>query len=210
MVYEALLLTPNLVTTQPSILAGIAKLHASCILIDGTLATFVPPLDIEVLIEWWEVRWAESQRGERAIIVVLSDPSDTSIDNNLTQTSDEAVNAITSSVAGVVTLFTPFSQTGPFRAVVEKFFVSPSHRRLGLGRKLMAKLESVALENGRTNILLDTTVGTPAEKVYPRFGYRRMGVVERNGINPLTRELVDEVWFWKDLSVDPALQETEN
>jgi len=76
---------------------------------------------------------------------------------------------------------------------VEVFFVSPSHRRLELGRKLMAELEEVTLENGRTKFWLDTTVGSQAETVFPKLRYRRLGVVERYGIHPLTGQLVDEV-----------------
>lgn len=205
MSYEAIVLTPALLATNPDILSSITKLHASCILLDGTLATFLPPLDPNFMNKWWEARWMEAQRKERAIIIVLSDSSDTTIDDTLTETSDERINALPSSVAGVISLGMPWTQTGPFRALVEKFFVSPSHRRLGLGRKLMTKLEQVALENGRTNLMLDTTVGTPAEKVYPRLAYRKLGVVERYGINPLSEELVDEVWFWKDLTVDQVL-----
>lgn len=205
MTCDAVVLTAALLKSHPDVFAGIARLHASCILIDGTLATFLPPLNPEVLTRWWEARWAEAQRKERVIFIVLADNSDSSFDFTLATTSDEAINALPLSVAGVVSLATPFSETGPFRSLVEKFFVSPSHRRLGFGRKLMTKLEQVALSQERTNILLDTTVGTPAEQVYPRLGYRRMGVIERYGINPLDGRLVDEVWFWKDLNVDPAL-----
>lgn len=69
----------------------------------------------------------------------------------------------------------------------------------------MTKLDAVALESARTNIMLDTTVGTPAEMVYPRLESRRVGMVERYGIHPLTRELVGEMWFAKDLNIDAVL-----
>lgn len=80
----------------------------------------------------------------------------------------------------------------------------------------MEALERVAVKEGRWNLLLDTTVGTEAEKVYPRLGYLKVGLVRSYGIQPETTnpmhggkegrglmykpgELVDEVWFWKDL-----------
>ena len=65
----------------------------------------------------------------------------------------------------------------------------------------MGKLEAVAIEHGKTILTLGTTQGTPAEEVYPRLGWRRVGVVERNGIHPLSGELIGEVLFWKDLNV---------
>lgn len=206
MPYEALILTPDLLKVHPDILPSIARLHASCILIDGTLATFLPPLNPDILSKWWSTRWYECQRGDRSIIIVLANPSDATIDTKPAVTDDPGVNALPSTVCGVVSLSTPPSETGPFRGIVEKLLVSPSHRRLGLGRTLMAKLEAVALSQGRTNIMLDTTVGTVAEEVYPRLGYRRLGVVERYGIHPLSGELVDEVWFWKDLNVHSLIE----
>ena len=138
-----------------------------------------------------------------------ADPSDSSIDASLVATSDEAINALPLSVACVVSLATPFSETGPFRALVEKFFISPSHRRLRLGRRLMVKLEQVALSQGRTNVLLDTTVGTPTEKNVSTSRIQEDGVTERYGIHPLDGLSVDEVWFWKDLNADPILREPE-
>jgi len=43
----------------------------------------------------------------------------------------------------------PFSETGPFRGVVEKLLVSPTWREKGVARRLMGKLEDVAWQEGR-------------------------------------------------------------
>lgn len=56
-------------------------------------------------------------------------------------------------LAGYVFLEKPFSETGPFRASVQKLLVSPKYRRRGIARILMAKLEEVAREEGRTLIV---------------------------------------------------------
>lgn len=53
-------------------------------------------------------------------------------------------------VTGVVMLWKPEAETGPFRAMVEKLLVSPDWRRKGVGRALMKDLEDVALEKGKT------------------------------------------------------------
>lgn len=70
----------------------------------------------------------------------------------------------------------------------------------------MAELERQAWDRGRWNLMLDTTVGTPAEKVYERLGWTRLGVVPDYGYRPTGNgdevELADEVWFWKDLRKD--------
>jgi hypothetical protein len=47
--------------------------------------------------------------------------------------------------------------------------------------------------------MLDTAVGTAAEKMYPKLGYTAWGVVPNYGINPRDGSFVSEVWFYKDL-----------
>ena len=199
MPYTATVLTPSLLTSHPSIIPSIARLHASCILIDGTLATFIPPLDPTILTNWWQARYEETLRSERIIIVIMTIASEPPTPPPVTSSTE--INALPTLIAGVVTLSTPFSETGPFRGTVEKLLICHSHRRLGLARLLMGELEAVALEHGKTILTLGTTQGTPAEEVYPRFGWRRVGVVERNGIHPLSGGLIGEVLFWKDLNV---------
>lgn len=44
----------------------------------------------------------------------------------------------------------PVTETGPFRGYVEKMLVDPKYRQRGIARQLMAKLEDVAREKGRT------------------------------------------------------------
>lgn len=63
----------------------------------------------------------------------------------------------------------------------------------------MSELERVARREGRWNLLLDTTVGSEAEGVYPRLGWQKCGFVREYGVHPGTGEWVDEVWFGKDL-----------
>lgn len=202
-----------------TLIDGIAHLHASCILYDGTLATFLPPLSHLQLYGWWEDRVQEVTSEQRQIIVFLSEVSQrtTGKEDSVRPpwiaegrdwpgiTTDE--NTARLEVSGVVSLSAPFSQTGPFRAVVQKLFVSPLHRRRGIARRMMARLETVAMQLGRWNLMLDTTVGTEAESVYPRLGYERLGVVKEYGYSPVDGSLVDEVWFWKDLRKMKRLEE---
>ena len=47
--------------------------------------------------------------------------------------------------------------------------------------------------------MLDTTIGLPAEQVYPKLGYIEWGVIPKYGISPANGRLVDEKFFYKDL-----------
>ncbi|ETI21605.1 hypothetical protein G647_07952 [Cladophialophora carrionii CBS 160.54] len=211
-----------------SLIDGIVHLHAACILHDHTLATFLPPLSHSQLYQWWEKRLEEVTARERHIIVSVSNVADRTTNHDLTapwaaegrswpvvlrvptdRDGDGDAQATALEISGVVSLETPFSQTGPFRGEVQKLFVHPMHRRRGIARKLMARLETVALDHGRWNLMLDTEVGSAAEEVYPKLGYERLGVVREYGYSPRDGRLVDEVWYWKDLRKMARLKEEE-
>lgn len=186
------------------------------------MATFMPPLNYPQIYKWWEARVAEVTSGERQIIVSLSEVSSRTSRSDADQEikipfSEEgkpwpiipatATTPGTSEleVSGLVVLATPFSQTGPFRGLVEKLFTSPFHRKKGIARAVMKKLEDVAWEMGRWNLLLDTTVGTDAEHVYPRLGYKQIAYIREYGLSPKDGSLLDEIWFFKDLRHDTRL-----
>lgn len=210
--------TPSL----PIIIDGLVQVHCACILNDNTMATFMPPLNYAQIYKWWEARVAEVTSGDRQIIVHLSKVSSRTSKPNTevqiklpfvaegkpwpiipataTMTTPEDLE-----VAGLVSLATPFSQTGPFRALVEKLFTSPFHRKKGVARAVMKKLEDVAWDLGRWNLLLDTTVGTDAEHVYPRLGYKQVSYIREYGFSPRDGSLLDEIWFFKDLRHDQRL-----
>lgn len=227
---EPFLLTPD--TPEAStIISGIAFVHAHCILHDATLATFMPPLSGSRLVGYWSDRLKQVEQGARHIIVQLRP-----VDSRTLQESDVAkvVHAADSQVevstptvrievdgqtkayevAGLVSLTKPESETGPFRAEVEKLLVSPYHRRRGVARSVMRLLEATARKDGRWSLLLDTTVGSEAEDVYPRLGYERMGVVKNHGFDVRKwmdagcqgeKAFVDELWYKKNLNNSPEI-----
>lgn len=154
------------------LLPSFVDIHIACVETDNTMATFLPPFDRAEMLAYWQ-----DYTKVHAVIMQL-------IDGEL---------------AGFVVLKDNGTATGPFRADVLKLLVSPRHRQKGVARRVMQKLEEVAQAKGLTMLLLDTTVGTPAEHVYPRLGYTRMGMIPRYGISPKDGKLLDEVWFYKQL-----------
>ena len=50
--------------------------------------------------------------------------------------------------------------------------------------------------------MVDTTIGSGAEHVYPRLGYRSYGVVPKYGISAVDGRLMDEEFFYKDLRLE--------
>jgi GNAT superfamily N-acetyltransferase len=114
---------------------SIASLHIACIMHDHTLATFLPPLEHFKVLKMWQAYAADVERGSRHIIMVLA-PATSAFCN--------------AGVARVVMLNKPFAETGPFRAEVLKLFTSLNHRRKGIAKRLMVRLEEVARKEERT------------------------------------------------------------
>jgi ribosomal protein S18 acetylase RimI-like enzyme len=117
------------------LIPSLAAAHASAILNPPfMIATFIPPLKQDVMQAWWEDRAKEVAAGQRHIIMQL------------------APNATTGEkeVVGLVALAMPVSETGPFRGYVEKLIVVHEHRRKGIAKALMLKMEEAALKEGRT------------------------------------------------------------
>lgn len=80
-------------------------------------------------------------------------------------------------VIGAVQLAPCMKENGLHRAEVQKLMVHPDARGIGVGRNLMIALEALALEKGRTLLMLDTATGDIAEGLYTRMGYNRVGTV---------------------------------
>ena len=66
---------------------------------------------------------------------------------------------------------------GSHRAEVQKVMVHSTYRRRGIGRKLMEALETVAHENKRTLLFLDTRGGDPSNDLYLAAGYVHAGTI---------------------------------
>ncbi|MBD9374240.1 GNAT family N-acetyltransferase [Rhizobium sp. ARZ01] len=70
------------------------------------------------------------------------------------------------------------------RADVKKLLVRESARGQGLARQLMDMAESEAAVRGKTVLVLDTATGSPAEAVYGRLGWERVGVIPDYALYP--------------------------
>ncbi|PMD50485.1 acyl-CoA N-acyltransferase [Hyaloscypha bicolor E] len=178
---EAILYDPQV---HSHLIPSLVAVHVACITQPTyTIATFIPPLDQPVMQNWWEDRAKEVASGNRHIIIQMVTSQTTGKEE----------------VAGVVMLDKPQTQTVPHTAWVEKLLVLPEWRRKGVTKRMMLKLEEVAKVEGRTLLMLDTEKDSPAELVYPRLGYIRVGEVPRYMISPLDGSLKDAVWFYKDI-----------
>jgi ribosomal protein S18 acetylase RimI-like enzyme len=62
--------------------------------------------------------------------------------------------------------------------------VRRAHRRRGVGRSLVKKALDLALQAGRTLLLLDVRTGDPAEALYRSLGFVKFGELPRYARSP--------------------------
>ena len=117
-------------SSSPSLnsLSPIAHLHETCILRDNLLATFLPPLSHDKILASWKV-WSEQVVAGNRVIVLQLDHEGT--------------------LAGVVSLGFPDTETGKHRSEVGRLLVSHEFRKRGIARRMMEALEGVARERER-------------------------------------------------------------
>jgi ribosomal protein S18 acetylase RimI-like enzyme len=87
-------------------------------------------------------------------------------------------------VAGTVSLRVDQPENGPHRAELTKLLVHRDFRGRGLASRLVTAAEEAAVQAGRTLLLLDTETGSPAEGIYERWGWHRVGTIEGYAVNP--------------------------
>jgi len=121
----------------------------------GASVGFMPPLVESEAIDYWRGVIAAMRDGARILLVAP--------DGNLIQ--------------GAVQIDLETRANGNHRAEAIKLFVHRRARRRGLAKALMAELESIARDVGRTLLLTDTRKGGAAEKMCEALGYVKFGEI---------------------------------
>jgi len=85
-------------------------------------------------------------------------------------------------IVGTVILTYAHQPNAPHRGEITKMLVLASHRRRGIGRRLLAAAEETARAAGRTLLLLDTQTGSAGEALYRACGWQAFGVVPEHAL----------------------------
>lgn len=101
-------------------------------------------------------------------------------------------------VVGTVQVVPASAPNQPHRADVAKLLVHRSARRLGVGRRLMERVEIEARIAGKKLLVLDTVTGGDAERLYRRLGWTAVGVIPEYALYPDGRPCSTTI-FWKRL-----------
>jgi GNAT superfamily N-acetyltransferase len=101
-------------------------------------------------------------------------------------------------IVGVAVLVPTGKQNSPHRAEVVKVLVQRSARRRGIAAALMRGIEDLARARGLWLLILDTTTGSDADRLYRRLGWTPFGEVPNHALTA-DGVLSDTTYFYKDL-----------
>ena len=166
-------------TDLPHIRAALSELLVGTVAHGGSVS-FMHPLPLDAADAFWRDSLASAARGERVVLGAF-----------------DAENLI-----ATVTLLLNLPPNQPHRAEIAKMMTKISHRNRGIATALMRAAETIAIERGRTLLVLDTAVEDGASKLYESLGFKLTGVIPDYALKPhggLTGTMI----YWKRIA-EPA------
>ncbi|RWN69712.1 MAG: GNAT family N-acetyltransferase [Mesorhizobium sp.] len=140
----------------------------------GGSVSFMHPLAPEAAGAFWTRSLMAAARGERAVLGAWDGEA----------------------LVGTVTLLLDCPPNQPHRAEIAKLMTRVDHRGKGVATRLMRAAESLAVEKGRTLLVLDTAAEEGASGLYERLGFTLAGEIPDYALKPhggLTGTLI----YWK-------------
>jgi len=155
---------------------ALAELLIDCVE-GGASVSFMLPLPREKAVAFWRGVADGVARGERVLLIAED---------------------LEGRLVGTVQLITSLPENQPHRGDIAKMLVHRKARRRGIAQRLMAALDEVAREEGKTVLVLDTVTGGDAERLYERAGWHRVGVVPKFALMP-NGDFCGTTFFYKHL-----------
>lgn len=145
----------------PSLIEELADLLVDTVN-GGASIGFLAPLDRAAAVTWWKARVDAVPAG--------------GLDVWVARDGDR--------VLGTVGLVFPDKPNSRHRAELVKLMVHRDARGQGLGRTLLATAERAAVDAGITLLHLDTETDSPAERLYGKAGWTRIGTIPDYAADP--------------------------
>ena len=154
-------LTVAELTDLPRIRSALSDLLVETVACGGSVS-FMHPLPFATADAFWRDSLASAARGERIVLGARDG-------ENLVAT---------------VTLLLSLAPNQPHRAEIAKMMTKVSHRHRGIATALMRAAERLAIERGRTLLVLDTAVEDGASGLYERLGFNLAGIIPDYALKP--------------------------
>jgi ribosomal protein S18 acetylase RimI-like enzyme len=140
----------------------------------GGSVSFMHPLEPDMARSFWQKALAAAEWGERIVLGAMEG----------------------SQIIGTVSLLLDCPPNQPHRAEIAKMMTRVSHRGKGVATALMHAAERLAIERGKTLLVLDTATEDGAAPLYERLGFKLTGEIPNYALKPhggLTGTLI----YWK-------------
>jgi GNAT superfamily N-acetyltransferase len=170
------IVTPNADEAR-ALIPALAAILIDCVE-GGASVSFMLPIDCQMAEGFYQGVLEKIANGSTILFVAFLD--------------DEPI--------GTVQLTPELKPNQPHRADVQKLLVDRRARNRGVAQALMAALEETAKARGRALLCLDTATGSPAERLYEKLGWRRLGAIPNHAMWP-QGGFCDTTFFWKDLTM---------
>ncbi|WP_222934342.1 N-acetyltransferase [Caulobacter sp. 17J80-11] len=157
----------------PAVRAGLAELLVETVAHGGSVS-FMHPLTREAAHVFWAGSLAAAARGERAVLGAFNDGV----------------------LAGTVTLHLDCPPNQPHRGEIAKLMVRVAQRGRGIAAALMGAAERLAVERGRSMLVLDTASEGGAAGLYEGLGWTYAGEIPDYALKP-HGGLVGTRLYWK-------------
>jgi ribosomal protein S18 acetylase RimI-like enzyme len=128
----------------------------------GGSVGFMHPLDPRDAAAFWDGALAAAARGGRIVLGAWADAR----------------------IVGTVSLLLDLPPNQPHRAEIAKMMTRVAWRGRGVARALLETAEALAIERGRTLLVLDTASEAGASGLYEKCGYRLAGEIPDFALKP--------------------------
>jgi ribosomal protein S18 acetylase RimI-like enzyme len=156
-----------------SVVAALADILVETVAHGGSVS-FMHPLDPAAAASFWTGALASAGRGERVVLGAR--------DGDV--------------LVGTVSLLLDLPPNQPHRAEIAKMMTRVSHRGRGVARALLIEAERLAMEQGRTLLVLDTATDEGASGLYERMGFVFAGEIPDFALKP-HGGLTGTKFYWK-------------
>jgi ribosomal protein S18 acetylase RimI-like enzyme len=163
---------------SPDIRQALSEILVEAVASGGSVS-FMHPLAVEAADTFWQGSLASADRGERIVLGAFDGEH----------------------LVGTVTLLLDLPPNQPHRAEIAKMMTRISHRGRGVATALMRAAERMAIERGRTLLVLDTAVEDGASGLYEALGFTLTGVIPDYALKPhggLTGTMI----YWKRITAN--------
>ena len=143
---------------------------------NGGSVGFMHPLPINDANTFWDSALVAASRGERIILGAFDE----------------------NKLVGTVTLLLSLPPNQPHRAELAKMMTRVSYRGRGIAKTLLQTAEGLAVERGKTLLVLDTAQEEGASGLYEKLGFTLTGIIPDYALKPhggLTATMI----YWRRL-----------